>query len=229
MFKARKGASPSLSIPPPPAFGLSPAAELKAVSSRRGTSAGVGGTISSGPLRPGKRVSIRFSPLSRRLRGPAAPESASGGCSNPDPNLPCFRLRGNVMLSARARLIGEAHSRFSGDVERQGKGVKVSRSPAPTRVPAVAASVSLQGNRVCFMAAAWGLGAFGDPPGRGTPCVCVYACPCAAPPGRSRSPRTKPSPPPESSSPQSVNNFQRGVTLSGKAFSTLSAGNWTII
>lgn len=42
MFKARKGASPSLSISPPPASGLSPAAELKAVSSRRGTPAGGG-------------------------------------------------------------------------------------------------------------------------------------------------------------------------------------------
>lgn len=33
----------------------------------------------------------------------------------------------------------------------------------------------------------------------------------------------------EPGSLQSVNNFQRGVTLNGKAFSTLSAGNWTII
>lgn len=229
MFKARKGASPSLSIPPPPASGLSPAAELKAVSSRRGTPAGGGRNNFLGLSQAGK---TGFNPIFPAF--PAAARSRSTrvgfwGCSNPDPNLPCFRLRGNVTLTARARLTGEAHSRFSGDVERQRKGVKVSRSPAPTRVPAVAASVNLQGNRVCLMASPWGLGVFGDPPGRGTPCVCMSVCPCVAPPGRSRSPRTKPSPPPECSSSQSVNNFQRGVTLSGKAFSTLSAGNWTII
>lgn len=173
MFKARKGASPSLSIPPPPASGLSPAAELKAVSSRRGTPAGGGRNNFLGLSQAGK---TGFNPIFPAF--PAAARSRSTrvgfwGCSNPDPNLPCFRLRGNVTLPARARLTGEAHSRFSGDVEWQGKVVKVSRSPAPTRVPAVASSVSLQENRVCFMAAPWGLGVFGDPPGRGTPCVCV--------------------------------------------------------
>ena len=74
-----------------------------------------------------------------------------------------------------------------------------------------------------------GTAVFNDPPGCGTSCVCV--CPCVRPCALSCARPVVPSAGKAASrrSLRSVNNFQWGVTPSGKAFSTLSAGNWAII
>lgn len=85
--------------------------------------------------------------------------------------------------------------------------------------------------RTRFATRLWiGKDVFNDPPGCETLLrVHLSVCLCRVMPGCSRSPQTKTSPVQERGSLQSVNNFQRGVTLNGKAFSTLSTGNWTII